>query len=40
VKAFLQSALGAGQNDLVGTGYIPIPAAFKPRLLTAINAIS
>jgi len=40
VKAFLQSAIGAGQNDLAGTGYIPIPAEFKPRLLAAVNSIS
>jgi phosphate transport system substrate-binding protein len=40
VKAFLQSAIGAGQNDLAGNGYIPIPAEFKPRLLAAINVIS
>jgi phosphate transport system substrate-binding protein len=40
VKAFLQSTLGAGQNDLTGHGYMPIPAAFKSRLSTAINAIS
>jgi len=40
VKAFLQSALGPGQDDLAGNGYIPIPAQFKPRLLAAINAIS
>jgi phosphate transport system substrate-binding protein len=40
VKAFLQSTLGAGQNDLADHGYIPVPAAFKSRLATAINAIS
>ncbi|MFZ0905846.1 MAG: phosphate ABC transporter substrate-binding protein PstS [Mycobacterium sp.] len=40
VKAFLQSALGAGQNDLPAHGYIPIPDQFKSRLLTAVNAIS
>ncbi len=40
VKAFLQSAIGAGQNDLADHGYIPIPAEFKSRLLTAVNAIS
>jgi phosphate transport system substrate-binding protein len=40
VKAFLQSAIGAGQNDLTEHGYIPVPAAFKSRLLTAIDAIS
>ncbi|MGO9732899.1 phosphate ABC transporter substrate-binding protein PstS [Mycobacterium sp.] len=40
VKAFLQSAVGAGQNNLAGNGYIPIPAAFKPRLLAAVDSIS
>jgi phosphate transport system substrate-binding protein len=40
VKAFLQSVIGPGQNDLAGTGYIPVPPAFKPRLLAAINAIT
>ena len=40
VKAFLQSAIGAGQNDLTDHGYMPIPDAFKSRLVTAINAIS
>jgi phosphate transport system substrate-binding protein len=40
VKAFLQSAIGAGQNGLGGNGYIPIPDAFKSRLSTAVNAIS
>jgi phosphate transport system substrate-binding protein len=40
VKAFLQSTLGAGQNDLADHGYIPVPAAFKSRLSSAINAIS
>jgi phosphate transport system substrate-binding protein len=40
VRAFLQSTIGAGQNGLVDNGYIPIPDAFKPRLLTAVNAIA
>lgn len=40
VKAFLQSTIGAGQNDLAGNGYIPIPAEFKPRLVAAVNSIS
>jgi phosphate transport system substrate-binding protein len=40
VKAFLQSVIGPGQNDLAGTGYIPVPPEFKPRLLAAINAIT
>jgi len=40
VKAFLQSAIGAGQNGLADNGYIPIPDSFKPKLSTAVNAIS
>jgi phosphate transport system substrate-binding protein len=40
VKAFLQSAIGAGQNGLADNGYIPIPDAFKSRLSTAVNAIA
>ena len=40
VKAFLQTAIGAGQTDLTDHGYAPIPDAFKSRLVTAINAIS
>ena len=40
VKAFLQSAISAGQNGLADNGYIPIPDAFKSRLSTAVNAIA
>lgn len=40
VKAFLQSTIGAGQNGLADNGYVPIPDSFKPRLSTAVNAIS
>lgn len=40
VKAFLQAAIGDGQNGLADNGYIPIPDAFKSRLSTAVNAIS
>jgi phosphate transport system substrate-binding protein len=40
VKAFLQSAIGDGQNDLASHGYMPIPAELKSRLSSAINAIS
>ena len=40
VKAFLQSAIGSGQNGLADNGYIPIPDAFKSRLSTAVNAIA
>ncbi len=40
VKAFLQATIGPGQNGLADHGYIPIPDAFKPRLTTAVNAIT
>jgi phosphate transport system substrate-binding protein len=40
VKAFLQSTIGAGQSGLTDNGYIPIPDSFKPKLSTAVNAIS
>ncbi|OBH88901.1 phosphate ABC transporter substrate-binding protein PstS [Mycobacterium sp. E2733] len=40
VKAFLQSAVGAGQNGLADNGYIPVPESFKSRLSAAIDAIS
>ncbi|OHV02057.1 phosphate ABC transporter substrate-binding protein PstS [Mycobacterium talmoniae] len=40
VKAFLQAAIGEGQNGLADNGYIPIPDAFKSRLSTAVNAIA
>jgi phosphate transport system substrate-binding protein len=40
VKAFLQSTIGPGQNGLQDNGYIPIPDAFKSRLLAAVDAIA
>lgn len=40
VRAFLQSTIGAGQIGLADNGYIPVPDQFKPRLSTAVNAIS
>ena len=40
VKAFLQTAIGAGQNGLSDNGYIPIPAEFLPKLTAAVNAIA
>lgn len=40
VKAFLQSTIGPGQNDLVDDGYAPVPDAFESRLSTAVSAIS
>ncbi|HKP42612.1 phosphate ABC transporter substrate-binding protein PstS [Mycobacterium sp.] len=40
VKAFLQSTIGAGQDGLADNGYVPVPADFKTKLSTAINAIA
>lgn len=40
VKAFLRSALGAGQEGLAEHGYIPVPDEFKTRLSAALNAIT
>jgi phosphate ABC transporter phosphate-binding protein len=40
VKAFLQSALGAGQNGLADNGYIPVPDEWKSWLRSAVNAIT
>lgn len=40
VKAFLQAALGPGQDGLDQYGSIPLPAAFKEKVLAAVNAIS
>jgi phosphate transport system substrate-binding protein len=40
VKAFLQSAIGAGQNGLADNGYIPIPDALKSKLSAAVDAVS
>jgi phosphate ABC transporter phosphate-binding protein len=40
VKAFLQAAIGPGQNGLADNGYIPIPSAFQSKLSTAVNAIA
>lgn len=40
VKAFLQSAIGAGQAGLADNGYVPIPSSFLPKLSAAVNAIS
>lgn len=39
VKSFLTVALNQGQTGLSQAGYIPLPDAFKRRLLSAINAI-
>jgi phosphate transport system substrate-binding protein len=40
VKAFLQSAVGAAQNGLADNGYVPVPDAFKARLVAAVDALS
>jgi phosphate transport system substrate-binding protein len=40
VKAFLQSAIGAGQNGLSDNGYVPVPGQFMSRLSAAVNAIA
>ena len=40
VRSFLTVALGKGQEGLTDNGYIPVPDAFKPRLTTAVDAIS
>jgi phosphate transport system substrate-binding protein len=39
VKAFLQSAIGPGQNGLANNGYVPIPDEFKSRLSASVDAI-
>ncbi|HEU5474133.1 MAG TPA: phosphate ABC transporter substrate-binding protein PstS [Actinophytocola sp.] len=40
VKAFLTVAVTDGQNNLEANGYIPVPADFKEKLLTAVGAIA
>jgi phosphate transport system substrate-binding protein len=40
VKAFMQAAIGPGQDGLDQYGSIPLPESFKSKLLTAVNAIS
>jgi phosphate transport system substrate-binding protein len=40
VRAFLESALGPGQDGLADNGYIPIPNAWKSWLLNSVNAIA
>ena len=40
VKAFLNVALGKGQEGLTDNGYIPVPDTFKTTLTAAISAIS
>lgn len=40
VKAFMQAAIGPGQDGLDQYGSIPLPSAFQSRLAAAVNAIS
>lgn len=40
VKSFLTVAANEGQANLSAAGYVPLPNAFKERLLTSIDAIS
>ena len=40
VRAFLESALGAGQDGLADNGYIPIPSGWKSWLLASVDAIT
>jgi phosphate transport system substrate-binding protein len=40
VKAFMQAAIGPGQNGLDQYGSIPLPSSFQSRLAAAVNAIS
>jgi phosphate transport system substrate-binding protein len=40
VKAFMQAAIGPGQNGLEQYGSMPLPSSFQSKLATAVNAIS
>lgn len=40
VKAFMQAAIGPGQDGLDQYGSIPLPSSFQEKLTTAVNAIS
>jgi phosphate transport system substrate-binding protein len=40
VKSFLTATIGPGQDGLADNGYIPIPAAFKTKLVAAVAAIA
>lgn len=40
VKAFMQAAIGPGQDGLDQYGSIPLPSSFQSRLAAAVNAIS
>jgi phosphate transport system substrate-binding protein len=40
VKAFMQAAIGPGQESLDQYGSIPLPSSFQSKLATAVNAIA
>ncbi|MGV0812337.1 phosphate ABC transporter substrate-binding protein PstS [Mycolicibacterium boenickei] len=40
VKSFMTVAINEGQANLSAAGYVPLPDAFKERLVTSINAIA
>lgn len=40
VKAFMQAAIGPGQDGLDQYGSIPMPSSFRAKLATAVSAIS
>ena len=40
VKAFMQAAIGPGQDGLDQYGSIPLPSSFKSKLATAVNDIA
>ncbi|MBS4727510.1 phosphate ABC transporter substrate-binding protein PstS [Mycobacterium sp. SM1] len=40
VRAFMQAAIGPGQEGLAQYGSIPLPGSFQSRLVAAVNAIS
>ena len=40
VKAFMQAAIGPGQDGLEQYGSIPLPSSFESKLATAVNAIA
>ncbi|OBG26783.1 phosphate ABC transporter substrate-binding protein PstS [Mycobacterium alsense] len=40
VKAFMQAAIGPGQDGLEQYGSIPLPSSFQSKLANAVNAIS
>ena len=40
VKSFLTVAANDGQGNLSAAGYVPLPDAFKERLLKSVAAIS